>query len=92
MMPQLRPAPTLQVTPMRPVILLLALTVAAPAQAQSLGNAIGALTACQVERDRLEELPAALRAMGWRRSHSSSRLSRFWRFSSASARRWLRAA
>jgi len=67
MTPQLRPAPTLQVTPMRPVILLLALTVAAPAQAQSLGNAIGALTACQVERDRLEELPAALRAMGWRR-------------------------
>jgi hypothetical protein len=46
---------------MRAALTLLLLS-ALPAQA----DVLGALTACQVERDRLEELPAAIRAQGWR--------------------------
>jgi hypothetical protein len=45
----------------------LVLLFAAPLLAQTQGAALGALTACQVERDRLDELPAALRAQNWRR-------------------------
>jgi hypothetical protein len=52
---------------MRRALLALLLLAATPVTAQTQGGALGALTACQVERDRLEELPAALRALGWRR-------------------------
>jgi len=51
---------------MRAALILLLLATAAPAAAQTQGGAMAPLTSCQVERDRLAELPAALRAQGWR--------------------------